>query len=211
MFEYRSTQAIDRGSSGAKLGGGPNRRIVSGLLVLILLMAGCQSTRVRTDWDPSRSFEGFETFAWSEPPKSEGADPFADNTLLRKRLRFAIETALAARGYQAVEDPQEADFLATYSVVLDDRIRDYGSSSVGFHRGGRYGYGYGPIFTSPTITEYQESTLIIDLLDPETKDLLWRGWSMGLVGTRDRDRSDERLNRGVQKILDRFPPVTPDP
>lgn len=214
MFECISTQAgrgpgLGVGGSRARDGLARSRMtagLFAGILVLSLLAAGCQSTRVRTDWDPSLSFEGFERFAFLEPAESEGADPFADNSLLRKRLRLAIENGLAARGYRAVDDPTQADFLATYSVVLDDRIRDYGSSGLGFYGNRRYGYGYGSIYSSPGITEYQESTLIIDLLDPKTEELVWRGWSSGLVGTRDRHRSDQRLNRGVQQILKRFPP-----
>jgi len=173
-------------------------------VAVLLWAAGCHSVRVQTDYDPSASFSEMKAFAWLEPPEVEGADPFADNTLLRKRLRSAIELGLVARGFRLMKSAEEADFLATYSVILAERIRDDGSWRVGYGAYRSYGYGVG--YSSPHIHNYQESTLLIDVVDPKSGDLLWRGWGSGVVGTRDRKRSDDRLNGGVRQILDRFPP-----
>lgn len=184
------------------------RRLVAGLLFACVAVAlGCRTIVVKTDYDSNVDYLELQRFAWLEPPEVEDAHPFADNTLLRKRVRGAIENALAARGYRRVERVEDADFLATYSVILEERIRDDGSISVGYggYRGYRR-YGFGTVFSSPSITNYQESTLIIDLLDPSTEELLWRGWGSGVVGTRDRERSVERIQDGVRQILDRFPP-----
>jgi Domain of unknown function (DUF4136) len=177
--------------------------------LVVIAMAGCSGIRVSTDFDRSISFENFQRYAWLEPPKVEGASPFADNSLLRKRLRTAVETHMAVRGFRLVENPEDADFLVTYSVDLSDRIRDDGSVSVGV--GGYRHYGYGGLYTSGGIRNYQESTLIIDIVDPAAENLLWRGWASGVLGTRDRNRSDERIDAGVKRILDRFPPDPPDP
>ena len=185
--------------------GGVDRACWIGLALLLLWMTGCRNLAIHTDFDPTVGFASFQSFAWLEPPEVENADPFADNTLLRKRLRAAIEFSLGARGYRPVEDPEEADFLATYSVILEENIRDDGSIGIGSY-GGYRRYGFGGVYSSPSIRVYQESTLIIDLLDPQSKDLLWRGWGTGIVGTRDRMRSEERLRDGVRRILDRFPP-----
>jgi hypothetical protein len=179
-----------------------------GWALLLILLTGCRNLAIRSDFDPTVSFASLQSFAWLEPPEVEGADPFADNTLLRKRLHDAIIFALGARGYRPIDDPEKADFLATYSVLLDEEIRDNGSIGIGGY-GGYRRYGFGGVYSSPSIRVYQESTLIIDLLDPQSKNLLWRGWGSGIVGTRDRQRSDERMRDGVRKILDRFPPNPP--
>ncbi|HEB90097.1 MAG TPA: DUF4136 domain-containing protein [Deltaproteobacteria bacterium] len=181
--------------------------IVAGLL---LGLAGCQGFNVRTDWDPTVPFSSFRTYFWVEPPRAEQADPFADNGLLRKRVRYAIENELARRGFEAVDEKEKADFLVTYSVILEERLKvDSYTSSLG--RGGyRDYYGFGSAFTTSNVRAYQESTLIIDFLDPETGDLVWRGWGTRILGTRDRDRGQERLEKGVRAILEKFPPESPD-
>jgi hypothetical protein len=176
--------------------------------LFVLGCVGCSSIRVETDWDASVSFERMQRFVWEEPPDVEGASPFADNTLLRKRVRSAIEKALGERGFRQVETTEAADFQVTYSVILEDRLRVRGGATVGVGGYHRYGWGYASM--SPDVRNYQESTLIIDVHDPATHDLLWRGWAGGIVGTRDRNRDVKRLDEGVRKILMRFPPDAPE-
>ena len=180
---------------------------IAGLVVGLL---GCQTFNVRTDWDPDRLFDGYQRYVWVEPPEVEGASPFADNALLRKRLRRAIEDELAERGFRAVRERTQADFLVTYSVILEERLKVDGYSATaggGYYH--RYG-GFGSIHSSSSIRTFQESTLIIDFLDPRNDDLVWRGWSTGIVGTRDRERGDERIASGVDAILNEFPPEATD-
>jgi hypothetical protein len=181
------------------------------LLIMITLVSGCRTYNVRSDWDPAISFERFQRFYWQEPPEREGADPFEDNSLMRKRVRFSIESALTERGYRAVESPADADFFVTYGVVLDDRLRVDGVNSgiggfgIGARRRGGFGF-YGGGINSTSVREYQESVLLIDFLNPADETLVWRGWGTGIVQTRDRERGQARLDDGVSKILNEFPP-----
>ncbi|MCA9505121.1 MAG: DUF4136 domain-containing protein [Spirochaetaceae bacterium] len=173
---------------------------------LLVVAAGCQTFNVRTDWDEETAFGRFQRYAWVEPPEVEGASPFADNDLLRKRLRTTIERVLAERGYRAVTDRAEADFLVTYSVILEERMRvDNVGSTIGT---GYYGrpFGWGSVYSTANVRNYQESTLILDLLRPADEALVWRGWGSGIVRTRDRDRGQALLEKGVRAILDEFPP-----
>ena len=71
---------------------------------------------------------------------------------------------------------------------------------------GRYGYGYG-VGTGVGYsgsTTYQEGTLILDVIDPATQQIAWRGW--GTSQSRDPQMRPERLRKTVAAILARFPP-----
>jgi hypothetical protein len=174
------------------------------LLGLVIGVIGCQAFKVRTDWDPAISLVTLERYLWVEPPEVEGANPFADNSLLRKRVRSAIEEELGGNGFQAVKARSDADFLVTYSVILEERVRVDGYSA-----GGVYPYrfgGFGHIHSTASVRNYQESTLIIDFLDPSSDDLVWRGWASGIVRTRDHNQARARLAKGVEAILRAFPP-----
>ena len=175
------------------------------MLVLCILLAGCRSFNVQTDWDSSARFDRLERFYFVEPPPIEGADPFADNTLLRKRVRYAVEKVLEERGYLSAETRDQADFLISYEVLLDRELRVDGVSSGagGYYRSDPF---FGAGVSTARVRSYQESTLVLDVKDPATEDLIWRGWGTGIVGTRDRDRGQERVEDGVRAILDRFPP-----
>lgn len=189
----------------------PNRAplvLLLSLLLAMLFSTACRTFDVHSDWDESVSFEGYKRYGWLEPPAAEGADPFADNTLLRKRIRAAVDANLTGRGFAVVEDPADADFLVTYGVVLDEKLRVNGS---GASFGGGYGYGRWPVgfggySGAANVSDYQEATLVLDFLEPESKELLWRGWGSGFIQTRDRDRGRERFEEGIKAVLDRFPP-----
>jgi hypothetical protein len=174
------------------------------VLVLCVLLAGCRTFNVQTDWDPAAAFERLERFYFVEPAPIEGVDPFADNSLLRKRVRYAVEKVLEERGYLAAATRDEADFLITYEVLLDRELRVDGvSSRTGYYRSDPF---FGGGVSTATVRSYQESTLVLDVKDPATEDLIWRGWGTGIVGTRDRDRGQARVEDGVRAIIDRFPP-----
>lgn len=182
------------------------------LLLLLLSLAACRTFNVRSDWDDSVSFAGYARYHFLEPPEIPGADPFADNDLLRKRIRGAIEANLTARGFEAVADPAGADFIVTFGVVMDEKLRVTGGGGAavgGFGYGyGRWPVGLGGVYGASDVRDYQEATLIVDFLDPSSRDLVWRGWGSGFIQTRDRDRSPALLQDGVDAVLGRFPPKT---
>lgn len=181
------------------------------VLLLVLSLFACRSFDVRSDWDESVSFDALRNYYWLEPPKAEGADPFADNSLLRKRIRTAIEANLMARGFASAKTREAADFVVTYGVQLDEKLRVNGSGGVyggGFYGGfGRWPVGVGTGVGTTDVRNYQEAILIVDFLEPKSSDLLWRGWGSGFLQTRDRNRGQERFEAGVKAVLDRFPPT----
>lgn len=179
--------------------------MMSGLLILTI--GGCRTFDVRSDWDETLRFDEMKRFHFEEPRQVEGANPFADNSILRKRVRGAIEAVLVERGFAPAHDRAGSDFVVTYRVMLEEELRVDGVT-VGTGIGGwQRPYGYGAVrSTTSRIDAYQESTLIVDVLVPETGDLAWRGWGSRMLSTRDRNRSDERLQEGVRAILERFPP-----
>lgn len=187
--------------------GGLRRFALMILAIASLFSWGCRTYNVQTDWDPEVDFPTFQRYHFVDPPQVEGTDPFADNSLLRKRVRLSVENVLAERGFSKAAERDQADFLVTYSVVLDEELRVDGiSSGVGIGGYNRRGIGFGQVLSSSNVRSYQESTLVVDFLQPATSQLVWRGWGKGIVGTRDRDRGLERMEAGVRAILDEFPP-----
>jgi hypothetical protein len=79
-----------------------------------------------------------------------------------------------------------------------------------------YGYPWRPRFrpgrgrhwTSLTVTQYIEGTILVDVIDPATKDLLWRGRGTAVVSD-DVERYADDLQKTVAAILDHFPHAVP--
>jgi hypothetical protein len=183
----------------------PDRRgwAVVGLLASILATA-CTGLKVRTDFDREIDFVAYRTFDWLAPPRverSEGAiDPFAYNSLLDKRIRRAVEQELGSLGYRK-SNSGSADLRLNYHVILKKELVASATSFGHLHHHGHGGAlgGFGV-----DVRQFQKGTIIIDLLDPELDQLVWRGWAVGR--NRDGNYDDREVRRAVHEILRRFPP-----
>ena len=178
-----------------------------------LFSLACAAVRVSTDYDDSVDFSSLQTYAWLDPPMREelreeggqSGDPFAQNTLVDKRVREDVDAWLAAHGYRKARTEDEpVDFLVRWDLLSQQVTRDSPVIvSTGFgHYGSGYGVGSG-VGYAPSNT-YQEGTLILDVIDPGTQQLLWRG--SGTSQSRDPHMKPERLHESVGAILERFPP-----
>jgi len=176
------------------------------------LALACASVRVSTDYDEGYDFARLSTYAWIDPPLREqaradqvpDADPFTHNTLLDKRVRDEVDAWLTTHGYRAAREGESPDFLLRYDLVSRDVTRDSpvfvsgGFGNYGYGWGSGVGYGYSHS------SDYQEGTLILDLIDPATQRIAWRG--SGTSDARDPHMKPERLHKSVTAILERFPP-----
>ena len=49
-------------------------------------------------------------------------------------------------------------------------------------------------------------TLVVDVMDPTSNELIWRGWAEGALLDREVARSQEQVDDVVASILEKFPP-----
>lgn len=176
------------------------------LLLLALsagLLAGCSSVSVNRDYDTSADFSSLKTFAWQHTEQIKTGDPRIDNDLHDERIRKAINQSLAAKGFQQA-DRAEADFLVAYFIEYKRKLSS-SSVSVGMGRGS-YGR-YGGVGYNTGVSEYDQSSLTIDVIAPADEKMIWRG-----VGTRSSyegsspEKMTKIVNESVAKILKKFPP-----
>ena len=72
-----------------------------------------------------------------------------------------------------------------------------------------WGYSYGGYWRRGGTSKfkYQEGNLILDFVDAESKQLIWRGQAKGFVDRKSNPKKDDKLvNEAVRKILKNFPP-----
>ena len=154
-------------------------------------LLACVPMQVRVDFDPEIDFTTLQNYAWLPRPEVQSQNPFADNPLLRKRVRAAVERNLEARGYREVE-PEQADFRVTFHVTIETKTRAESWPSRYPHRYGSYHYE----------ASFEQGTLILDILDEVGEQLYWRGWVQGAVPTPD--TGHQRIDEAVRRILERF-------
>lgn len=183
-------------------------------IALMILIAGCSTMQISYDYDPKANFTGLKTYDWLKEPQKPTGDPRIDgNTILENRIHEAVDSALEARGFTKV--PNNPDFLVAYHVSLDRR-RSVQTLNSYYGYGPGWGYGYGAAYRpgywagapETYVYEYEEGTLILDIVNPENKELMWRGSAQDEVSfksTPEKDRA--QLNEAVHKMLEKFPPT----
>lgn len=169
-------------------------------LAAVPFAAACSGISVSHDYDPQVDFSGLRTYAWHVAPSGT---PAVDS-LTHQRIVRAIDDALASRGFRKVEDPNP-DFKVHAMASVRERI-DTQPVTVGVGYG--WGHGYAGARTVMEVTSYEEGTLIVDVISPGSKNLIWRGTARAAV---DRDRTPEeregRIREAAFKILEKFPPT----
>ncbi|MDQ2070869.1 DUF4136 domain-containing protein [Natronospira bacteriovora] len=176
-------------------------------LVALAWLTGCATTRA--EYDREADFSRYQTFAWSEPERREVRDPVLDSELLDRRVERAVRDALREKGFREVA-VDEADFIVTYHITSRERV--YTSPNVRVHLSYGRGYRYYPHWHDPFYgpypyehRSYREGTLIIDIVDREREELVWRSWRASEA--RQDQFSESQVNRRVERILREFPPA----
>lgn len=174
---------------------------VAFLIAIAALVIGCSGIKVSSDYNPQTDFGSLKKYAWLPKARQKTGDPRLDSPLLAARIEQAIEDTLAAKGYR-LADVAEADFFVNYHVGIEAKI-DVTSVPT------TYGYGrWGGVYTSETrVDQYDQGTLLIDFIDREQDDLVWRGSGQARVNEDGSPRErEERVRKAVAAILEQFPP-----
>ena len=163
-------------------------------LLLLAALAACSTVETSYDFDRSTDFDRLKSYSWLEP-KTDGADA---NPLVRQRVLRALEAGFAAKGYAR----QEAGGDFQVAVILRSRQRTEVRQS---HYG--YGYGYGWGGGRVDVYEYEEGSIIVDVIDPRADKAIWRGVARSAVPRNPTpEQTDKLVAEAVTKILENFPP-----
>jgi len=165
-------------------------------IVLIGMLFCCSTMKINVDYDQDASFLEYKSYRWI-PHKPKVKPPrMIDHTLLEKRIKNAVDAELAAKGFTRVME-ERPDILVAFHIGAQNKVDVT-----------HYGYRYGPHGRwwghRAEVHRYKEGTLILDIVDAETKQLVWRGSARDAVH-RPQDL-DEKLLEAVEKILVQFPP-----
>ena len=172
------------------------------LLGALVLAPAAYAAKPNIQWNKDYDFTHIKTFAWQEPtaPSLAQSNPF-----MHKFIADEIEKRLTAAGLMKAAAGTAPDVLVTYhgsvmnQVQLQSDSFGYGFGGYGMGGWGMYGYGAaGPVSTTTRVVNYQEGTLIVDIVDPTKKELVWRGSTTPILIS----DSDDKTQKNISKALD---------
>jgi Domain of unknown function (DUF4136) len=151
-------------------------RITLCVTFICVLSAIATAQTVYVDYNHNVDFKNFKTYAWGQ-----SANPNAiDDSILAQNAQQAIDSQLAAKGLQKVEESQHPDLIVVTSNGMNQQT-SYNAWGTGGWRGGG---GMGSI--TPETTNV--GTLVVDLYDANGKQMIWRGISQGTLSNKSREK-----------------------
>jgi hypothetical protein len=170
------------------------RRIAAGAIkiaALGLLAAQIASAqKVTIEFDKTVDFSKYKTFAIREG-RLNSKNPALSSDLVKKQIEADIVHHLTAKGLAQVSGPSDLNVRYTFGQARKVEVETYPA--------GWYGMG-----TRAVRVPYAEGTLVIDLRDPSTRSLVWRG--IASEEKSDAAKLEGKIDSMVKKSIEKYPP-----
>jgi len=164
--------------------------------VVIIAALGCSSMTVRADHDSQNDFGAYSTFAIFERQGKEKRQPQM-SPIVDRRIAAAMAAEIEAKGFDSTS-ARNADILVTFYTAVRRRVVINRTGGYGW---GRWGWRGGATW----VNSYPEGTLVIDIIDRQNRQLVWRGVGEGAFT--NTNPSDQKVAKRISKILRTFPPT----
>lgn len=179
------------------------------LNVLLLLAFSCTMSfaQVKSDYDKETDFESFKTVSFKGWEKN--SDQIL-NDFDKKRITESLKNEFSSRGMTLVQSDSDVD-ITLYVVVKEktstSAYTDYNYTSLGYRRG-RWGWRNGAGFVSSNTIynedDYLEGTLVVDMYNHGTKELVWQGVLTTVVKTSPKKR-EKTIPKKIKKLMKKYP------
>mgnify|MGYP001573105070 FL=1 len=171
-------------------------KLFSYLLFISVFLISCGSVKVASDFDSEADFSQYKTFAFYK----SGIDKVEISDIDKKRILKSIQNTLLNKGMTIDENPDILINIATKSsenIYIDNTF--YSPYYTGWYP--NYGRGHRRVAYSTS-----QGALYIDLIDTNTKQLIWQGKGTGFLSSNKRTNRDDLVSSYVTKILEVYPP-----
>ncbi len=158
------------------------------------------SVKVKYDYLEDHDFKPYKSFDFVTTPN----DLTADDKGMR-RIKNSVINELETNGFEMVFS--SPDFLIALQRSINSKVEitnwGYSYAPYSNYYGG-YEYWGTP---SMSVYNYEEGTLVIDIIDPKTMTLIWRGVAQRVLPPRlDSDMKTDIVNEAVRRVLYYWPP-----
>ena len=161
------------------------------ILVLVVLSGALASAqKITVEFDQAADFSKYKTFAIRDG-QLNSRNPALNSELVKKRIEADLARDLTARGLEISTGRADLNVRYRFGSVRKAEIERYPA--------GWRGYG-----TRVVRVPYTEGTLVIDLRDPGTRSLVWRG--IASEEKSDGTKIEGKLDDMVRKAIDKYPP-----
>jgi len=169
------------------------KKAAMALTVALMTSVVTAGQDVHYNFMPGTDFSKYHTYKWVTI--EGGAHP---NQIVDAQIKQSVDSQLASKGLTKT-DSDKADLYIGYQVAVDQQKQ---WNAYGMGGGLRWG-GMGTA-TSSTINV---GTLVLDMYDPSTKQLVWTGTATKTIDpSSNQEKNQKNLDKAMQKLLKNYPP-----
>lgn len=179
-------------------------KLFSIFLLGLFLITGCSSTKIKSDFDPKADFSKYKTYQWISGIKINPNDELSRHPRILKTIQASVDKVLKEKGFPQVESGNPDFLVAVHAVVQQETQVEQvaGASSI-------YSPWWAPYGGYVSMSYYDEGTLVVDVIDPADKKIIWRGMGkQAIKNYRDSQAAQRQKDYDdlVAKIMSTFPP-----
>ena len=156
----------------------------------VLSAALAWAQKITVEFDQAADFSKYKTFAIRDG-QLNSRNPALNSELVKKRIEADIARDLTARGLEMTTGRSDLNVRYHFGSVRKAEIERYPAGWRGFG-------------TRVVRVPYTEGTLVIDLRDPSTRSLVWRG--IASEEKSDGTKIEGKLDDMVRKAIEKYPP-----
>lgn len=172
------------------------------LIVFTFLISCSSSLNVASDYDVTANFDAYKTYMylkWNEDNSKYITKAAQD------KLYALLDEEMQARGYSKVD--ADADMAVNLMALLEEKqsatayTRYYSTGSIGYYSSFGYGIQSTTYYKKEDILE---GSIIVDVFDNESRNLVWQGVAVQEIVENDAKRQ-RQVAYSVKKMFEKFP------
>jgi len=178
------------------------RRFLFALLTLLSGFALSLPAKTTVDFDPSIDFSKFRTFAYLGGVENLVAIQMNPD-LINIRFHHMVVRELEKKGLHEVNPGQNPDLIVRYWANPETSVDVTVMGNWGPY-GPYIGKDWAPVYDAVASSSHHLGTLILDLIDPKAKGLVWRAYLVRKMS--DPDKDPKKAEDEFSDSFKSFPP-----
>jgi hypothetical protein len=172
------------------------RRVLPSMFLTVLLSfgSGLLAQDVTSNAMPGTDFSRYHTYKWV---LIQGASH--PNQIVDAEIKQSIDGQLSEKGL-TLATGDKADLYIGYQTAVNQQ-RQW----TGYGMGGGWRWGGG--MATATSSTINVGTIVVDMYDPSTKQLVWTGTATNTLDPgSNQQKNENNLNKAMAKLFKKFPP-----
>jgi hypothetical protein len=174
------------------------RNLTLGAVIFLMAASAFAAKPVQTSAKAGVDFSSYQTYGWAEHRDLVEGHPLAEGSPLDTKIKATADKLLEQRGFTRVGRHESPDLLVNYVGYGQDIFE-----SEGVTKEITSGVSWIGDVNAHSMRSYREGTLVFEVVDTASGDMVWSGWVTELAPTIEKLR--KKAEKATRRVFVEFP------